>query len=108
MKITVDRNVVEFMPEGPQETASIETLWRVVVDCARENKKLVPIGEYIPLKENIARFMIEGIPGGATTWSNEVAAEDCTVFCAVCNKYMNVKKGHSIPYCCGRVMEAVD
>ena len=66
MDISVDRNVVEFKPGNAQETAAMELLWRVIVDCLRENKKLVPIGEYIPSKENLARFVIEGIPGGKT------------------------------------------
>ena len=63
MEISVDRNVVEFKPGNARETAAMELLWRVIVDCLRENKKLVPIGEYIPTKENLARFVIEGIPG---------------------------------------------
>jgi hypothetical protein len=62
----VDGNVVEFKPGNARETADMELLWRVIVDCLRENKKLVPIGEYIPSKENLARFVIEGIPGGKT------------------------------------------
>ncbi|MFQ6759011.1 MAG: hypothetical protein ACYDIB_00260 [Desulfobulbia bacterium] len=59
MEISVDKNVVEFKPGNAQETAAMELLWRVIVDCMRENKKLVPIGEYIPTKENLARFVIE-------------------------------------------------
>lgn len=65
MRIRIDRNVVEFVPENLQETAAMETLWRVVVDCLRENRKLVPIGEYVPTKENLARFTIEGAGGTA-------------------------------------------
>lgn len=65
MRIKIDRNVVEFVPENLQETAAMETLWRVVVDCLRENRKLVPIGEYVPTKENLARFTIEGAGGTA-------------------------------------------
>jgi len=61
MHINIDRNVVEFFPETSSETATMEVLWRVIVDCIKENKKLVPIGEYIPSKENLARFVIEGI-----------------------------------------------
>ncbi|MEW6594245.1 MAG: hypothetical protein AB1413_05175 [Thermodesulfobacteriota bacterium] len=108
MRITLDRNVVEFVPENPQETGAMETLWRVVVDCLRENKKLVPIGEYVPSKENLARFTIEGIPGGKTAWSEQAAAADNTYYCAVCNKYMNVKAGQNVPLCCGRAMETMD
>ena len=108
MRIAVDRNVVEITPENERETAELETLWRVIVDCQQFNKKLVPIGEYVPQKENLARFTIEGVPGGRTTYSDETAAEDNTYYCAICNKYKKVKKGEAIPYCCGRVMEPID
>jgi len=30
-----------------------------MVDCVRFNKKLVPVGEYIPQKNNLARFVVE-------------------------------------------------
>jgi len=108
MKITVDRNVVEFRPDNEQETAELEVLWRVIVDCARDNKKMVAIGEYIPQKENLARFVIEGVPGGKTTMSDQQAEADGSYYCAVCNKYYNVKKGEEVPYCCGKVMEPMD
>lgn len=108
MEISVDRNVVEFKPGNAQETAAMELLWRVIVDCLRENKKLVPIGEYIPSKENLARFVIEGIAGGITQWSDQKAAADSTYYCSVCNKYMQVKKDNAIPKCCGRDMETMD
>lgn len=108
MKITVDRNVVEFSPETPRETADLEVLWRVVVDCVKDSKRLTPIGEYIPLKANTARFVIEGVPGGPTDYSDCLVPEECTVFCQVCNKYANLKQGDSIPNCCGRPMENVE
>ena len=60
MKISVENNVVEFVPEGDQETDQLETLWNTIVDCVKFNKKLVPIGEYVPQKSNLARFAIEG------------------------------------------------
>lgn len=59
MKIKVDKNVVEFVPENTQETNELEQLWNTIVDCVKFNKKLVPIGEYVPLKSNTARFAIE-------------------------------------------------
>ena len=59
MRITIEKNLVEFEPETDSETAMIEDLWKVMVDCAKFNKKLVPVGEYIPQKRNIARFAIE-------------------------------------------------
>ncbi len=107
MKIQIDKNVIEFRPENEQETSSLETLWRVVVDCAGDNKRMTAIGEYIPSKENLARFVIEGVPG-STTYTEDKAVEECTVFCQTCNKYMNLKGGDSIPVCCGKPMEPVD
>ena len=59
MKISVEKNVVEFVPESDQETTELESLWNTVVDCVKFNKKLVPIGEYVPQKSNKASFAIE-------------------------------------------------
>ncbi len=105
MKITRDKNVVEFLPENQSETNDLSALWNIVVDCAKFNKKLVAMGEYVPSKSNLARFMIEG-----NVEENDAAyaREDQTVYCQTCNKYFFVKQGDQIPLCCGRTMEALD
>ncbi len=108
MKIEVDRNVVEFTPENPQEEAALEVLWKVIIDCYGDNKKLVPIGQYVPGQDKLARFTIEGIPGGKTTYSEKQADEECAYYCAICNKYINLKAGDPIPLCCGKEMEKLD
>lgn len=59
MKITIEKNVVEIAPESSQETEQLDSLWKVIVDCMKENKKLVPIGEFIPGKNDLAKFAIE-------------------------------------------------
>ena len=59
MKISVEKNVVELVPENDQETAELAQLWNTIVDCVKFNKKLVPIGEYVPQKSNKASFAIE-------------------------------------------------
>jgi len=59
MKITKEKNLVEFTPESDEETKALGELWGVMVDCVKFNKKLVPTGEFVPGKENIARFTIE-------------------------------------------------
>jgi hypothetical protein len=59
MKITVEKNVVEFVPQNELETTQLQTLWNTIVDCVKFNKKLVPIGEFVPQKSNLARFSIE-------------------------------------------------
>ncbi|MDD5759503.1 MAG: hypothetical protein PHI06_10525 [Desulfobulbaceae bacterium] len=107
MKITMDKNVVDFSPETAEETACMEILWRKIIDCAGDSKTLAPIGEYIPTKKNQLSFVIEG--GSAkTVFSDQAAVVDTTYTCAICNKYMNVKAGDSVPLCCGKLMECID
>ena len=60
MKITLDKQLVELKPESPQEVEELDALWKVIIDCLKDNKKLVPIGEFIPGEKEIARFSIEG------------------------------------------------
>ncbi|MBW2658465.1 MAG: hypothetical protein JRC87_02540 [Deltaproteobacteria bacterium] len=59
MKISVDKNVVEITPENEQETTSLDILWKVVIDCYGNNKKIVPMGHFIPGVDELARFHIE-------------------------------------------------
>jgi len=107
MKIIVDKNIVEFTLENPQETSDMETLWRVLVDCVADNKRMEPIGEYVPSKNNVARFIIEGVPA-KTVYTDDHVKEECTVVCTICNKYSHLKSGDSVPVCCGKPMEDMD
>ena len=59
MKIDVGKKLVELTPESEEETKALSALWNLVVDCAKSNKKLVPVGEYVPIKKNVAAFAIE-------------------------------------------------
>ncbi len=109
MKINIDKNLVEFTPENADETAELEAIWRLLVDCVRFNKKLVPVGEYVPQKNKIARFAIEGPSGaGASSYPEVTVYEDCMVYCQTCNKLAKLKAGDLIPPCCGRLMEVMD
>lgn len=107
MKISIDRNVVELIPANAQETADLETLWRILVDCLKETRTLTPIGEYIPTKQNLARFTIEGVSGGLPAISERNAEEESTYVCMTCNRYTNLKAGESVPVCCGVDMEPI-
>jgi hypothetical protein len=59
MKITRDKTLVELTPETEKEAQDLNALWKVVIDCVKTNKKLVPVGEYIPGQKEVARFNIE-------------------------------------------------
>ena len=109
MKINIEKNLVEFTPENADEKAKLESLWKIVVDCVRFNKKLVPVGEYTPSKNDFARFMIEGIDSGAVEEYPDVRMDkDGRAYCQQCNKYVELKKGDRVPPCCGKIMEILD
>lgn len=59
MRITLDKKLVEVKPENPQEVKELNALWQEIIDCVKTNKKLVPIGEFLPGEKEIARFHIE-------------------------------------------------
>jgi hypothetical protein len=109
MKVDIAKTLVEFQPENADETAKLEALWRLMVDCVRFNKKLVPVGEYVPSRNNLARFAIEGMEAGEGDGYPEVHVDkDCRCYCQTCNKYVELKAGDRVPPCCGKLMEILD
>jgi hypothetical protein len=109
MKIVINKAIVEFKPETQEETAYLEALWIKMGNCIGDNKKLSPIGVYQPTEDNTAKFYIEGLNEEEVNSNTVVKAPyDCEVYCSICNKIVNVKKGDDIPYCCGRLMEIID
>jgi hypothetical protein len=59
VRIKIDENIVAFRPENETEQKDLESLWNLLVDCVRYNKKLVPMGEYVPIKDTVAQFSVE-------------------------------------------------
>ncbi len=110
MKINIESNYVELTPESSEETSSLEQLWKMVVDCVRFNKKLVPMGLFQPPEKNVARFAIEGLEEKqqAAPLPEAHVDHDCRCYCQTCNKYIDLKKGDRIPLCCGKLMEIMD
>ena len=109
MKINIQKNLVELTPDNDDETAKLEALWRLMVDCVRFNKKLVPIGAYVPKDNNMARFAIEGLDSEKKDEYPEVYVDkDCRCYCQTCNKYVELKAGDRVPPCCGKLMEILD
>jgi len=91
MQINIEKNLVEFTPENPDETVKLEALWRTIVDCVRFNKKLVPIGQYIPQQNEFARFAIEGEKDtGIDEYPEVHVDQECRCFCYTCNKYIEL------------------
>jgi hypothetical protein len=62
MKIEFNGTLVEFKPESQVEVKELSSLWDIVVDCVNNNRKLVPVGEFVPAdpdKSKVARFNLE-------------------------------------------------
>lgn len=59
MKIELEGTLIRFSPENDREADELNQLWTIVVDCVRDNRKLVPVGEYIKGVKQVATFNIE-------------------------------------------------
>lgn len=109
MKITINKTHAEFVPETPEDIAGLDELWKLMSDCVGKEKKLVPMGVYVAEKGKPAMFHIEGLSKKEENSDIVVLAPvDCEVYCSICNKLVEVKKGERIPICCGRRMEVLD
>lgn len=59
MKIELEGSLLKFIPENDREREELNQLWNIVIDCVRENRKLVPVGQYLPGMKEVATFNIE-------------------------------------------------
>ena len=59
MKIQLEGTLIRFTPESESEADELNQLWTIVIDCVKDNKKLVPVGEYIKGIKEVATFNIE-------------------------------------------------
>lgn len=109
MKIRINKDIVEFIPEHAAETAELEALWVKMGNCVGGTKQLQPIGTFIPSESKVAKFHIEGLSKEEAEAIPEIRAPyDTDVYCVTCNKTQHVKAGEPIPFCCGRLMEILD
>ncbi len=59
MKIEFEGTLIKMIPENDTEKAQLDQLWKRIISCIKEDKKLVPVGEYIPGIKEVAFFNIE-------------------------------------------------
>ncbi len=59
MKIELEGTLLKMTPENSREKEELNQLWTVIIDCVKDNKKLVPVGQYIPGMKEVATFNIE-------------------------------------------------
>ena len=59
MKIKLEGTLLMMTPENAREKEELNQLWTIIIDCVAYNKKLVPVGEYLPGIHEVATFNIE-------------------------------------------------
>jgi hypothetical protein len=59
MKIELEGTLLKMTPENDREKEELNQLWTIIIDCVKENKKLVPVGQYLPGMKEVATFNIE-------------------------------------------------
>ena len=59
MKIELEGSLLKMTPENEREKEELNQLWTKIIDCVKDNKKLVPVGQYIPGMKEVAVFNIE-------------------------------------------------
>ena len=84
MKIRINKDVAEFIPENPVETTELEALWVKMGNCTGGNKALEPMGVYVPSEKNVAVFHIAGLTEEEAESIPVVRAPyDTDVYCVV-------------------------
>lgn len=59
MKIELEGTLLKMTPENEREKTELNELWTIIIGCVDEGRKLVPVGEYIPGRKEVAVFNIE-------------------------------------------------
>ena len=109
IKIEIEKSRVMFTPESTEEKARLEALWKLLVDCVGDSRKLVPIGEFVPQKDKkTASFHIEGLGTKDQSFVEVRIDRDSDAYCKTCNKVLKLKAGDVIPLCCGKSMDIID
>ncbi len=109
MRIDIIKSRVMFYPQTAEEKAKLEAIWRLLVECVGESRKLVPVGEYVPQKDDRrVTFHIEGVDPEENTYVEIRLESDADLYCRTCSKVISLKAGDVIPMCCGKMMEILD
>lgn len=102
MKIEIEGQVVKLIPENPQESQELNKLWQILVTCVQEDKRIRPLGIYVPGSTPEAKFLMEDVK------SPSVSGIPRRFACIKCNTIVEVSSEEPIPICCGEVMKLAD
>ena len=106
MKIEINRDIAELIPETPEEWAQLEVFWLKLIPSGGRTKGLLPLGAYPTGPEKPAQFRMEGLSLAEKHDLPVLRAPEATeAWCPVCGQVRRLQPGEIIPHCCGRRME---
>jgi adenine-specific DNA methylase len=105
MKIEVEGAIIRLIPENKQEVEGLNKMWELVARCEEENKKLLPLGMYIPGSSSYAQFYVEGIQASADA---RESVRKIRYVCMICNRMEEYPEDRPTPVCCGQPMISMD
>ena len=106
MKIEINRDIAELIPETPEEWAQLEAFWLKLIPSGGRTKGVLPLGAYPTGPEKPAQFRMEGLSLAEKHDLPVLRAPEATeAWCPVCGQVRCLQPGEIIPHCCGRRME---
>jgi len=105
MKIRIDGAIIHLILETQEEVNSLDRLWKVIGMCESENRKLLPLGHFIPGVSESAQFYVEGLERKSDL-SDSI--KKIRYVCMICNRMEEYLEASPNPVCCGRPMYRMD
>lgn len=105
MKIEVEGSIIRLIPESQREAEELNKMWEVVARCEEENKKLLPLGVYVPGSSPYAQFYVEGSEIKGDVRKN---LRKLRYVCMICNRMEEYPEDRPTPLCCGQPMINMD
>ncbi|MCS7279934.1 MAG: hypothetical protein NZ530_07780 [Thermodesulfobacteriaceae bacterium] len=102
MKIEIEGQIVKLIPENLQEAQELNKLWQLLVTCVQEDKRIRPLGIYVPGSTEEAKFLIEEVK------VSSVSGIPKRYGCIKCGTIVEVAPNDPTPICCGEVMKLAD
>lgn len=105
MKIEIEGAIIKFIPETQREAEELDALWKLVARCDEENRKILPLGVYVPGSSPYAQFYVEGLK---TKAEPERVVRKVRYVCMICNRMEEYPESAPNPVCCGQPMYCMD
>ncbi|MFN3406766.1 MAG: hypothetical protein ACK40E_03445 [Caldimicrobium sp.] len=103
MKIDIEGSIIKLIPENEREIEELNKLWQLLARCEEENRKLLPLGHFVPQSTPYMQFYIEGLNLKASYQSPKVR-----YICMICNRMEEYPEEKPTPICCGQPMYKMD